>query len=410
MAARGEFAFYLGDTFEADRLLTRSLKLKDSARANFGLYRLYHAASMYRSARLFCLRAHQLDPDDAIITLAFIRYLVPEKRNEILPPFIASHPWLMRASEKEQESRSEVRNELNGRKIFELEGPPKEITMPLLYLNDDPRRVRGVGLQVSINGGHPLKLLLDTGASGILVKQDVIDRARLEHLGSFQATGVGDKGGRAMFASIADSCTIGSLTYKTCLFGAVEGKARISGYEDGLIGADVFSDYVIAIDFQRRTLHLTPQPERPSNPQGYDRVIPPDEANFTKVFRNGHELLMPTKLNDKTWGLFLLDTGAEFSNVDSTFARLSTKIHGNEYMHIHGVSGTVKDVFEADKAELQFSRFKQNNLGLIAFNLNNSSGHQEMRMAGILGIPVLSMFRLTIDYRNGLVNFDYVFK
>lgn len=31
-------------------------------------------------------------------------------------------------------------------------------------------------------------------------------------------------------------------------------------------------------------------------------------------------------------------------------------------------------------------------------------------MSGILGLPVLAMFRLDIDYRNGLVNFDYVMK
>jgi len=79
-------------------------------------------------------------------------------------------------------------------------------------------------------------------------------------------------------------------------------------------------------------------------------------------------------------------------------------------MHVKGISGSVKDVFEADKAELQFAHFRQSNLGLVAFNLNNAPEHQEFRMSGILGIPVLSMFRLTIDYRNGLVNFDYVFK
>ncbi len=146
------------------------------------------------------------------------------------------------------------------------------------------------------------------------------------------------------------------------------------------------------------------------NPQGYDRIVPPNEASFTKVFRHGHELLMPTNLNGKSWGLFLLDTGAEVSNVDSTFARLSTKIRGNDYMHVRGVSGEVKDLFEADKAELQFARFRQNNLGLTAFNLNHAPGHQEFRMSGILGIPVLSMFRMTIDYRNGLVNLDYALK
>lgn len=92
------------------------------------------------------------------------------------------------------------------------------------------------------------------------------------------------------------------------------------------------------------------------------------------------------------------------------FARRSTKVRSDGLVRVKGLSGDVKDVFEADKAELKFSHFQQSNLGLIAFNLNNQPEHQDVRMAGILGMPVLAMFRLTIDYRNGLVNFDYVLK
>ena len=114
-------------------------------------------------------------------------------------------------------------------------------------------------------------------------------------------------------------------------------------------------------------------------------------------------------MNGKSTGLFLIDTGSQISFIDSTFARLTTKLHGNEYVHVHGVSGSVKDVFEADKAELQFARFRQSNLGLTAVNLNNDPRHQEVRTDGVLGFPVLTLFRLTLDYRNGLVNFDYIF-
>ena len=98
------------------------------------------------------------------------------------------------------------------------------------------------------------------------------------------------------------------------------------------------------------------------------------------------------------------------SNIDSTFASLSTKLSGNSSIRMRGISGDVTKVFEAEKAELQFARFRQSNLGLLAFNLNNAPEHQDVRMAGILGLPVLAMFRLTIDYRNGLVNFDYAMK
>jgi hypothetical protein len=79
-------------------------------------------------------------------------------------------------------------------------------------------------------------------------------------------------------------------------------------------------------------------------------------------------------------------------------------------MHVKGISGEVKDVFEADKAVIDFAGYRQKNIGLMAFNLNNSPEHEEVRMSGVLGFPVLALFRLTIDYRNGLVKFDYIYK
>ncbi len=411
IAARGEFVFYMGDMPEAERLFKAAVKLKEQTpRAAYGLYRLFYMASMYRTARLLCLRAHEIDPDDALITVAWLRYLTPEKRKELLGPFIAAHPWLYKNFEQNQQTASELHQEMNLKKAFELDGERKEATLNFIYLHDSATRIRGVGLQVRIEGGKPLRLLFDTGASGIVIAQAAVDRAGLSHVGSFQARGIGDKGARSAFLSIADDCVIGTLKYKTCVFQATEGKGRVAGDEDGLIGADVFSDYVIHIDFQKAKLHLVPQPDRPPNPQGYDRTIPPDEAGFTPVFQAADHLYVSTKLNGRSTGLFLIDTGAGLSNVDSTFARLSTKIHGNDYLRVKGVSGEVKDVFEADKAELQFGHFRQSNLGLAAFNLNNSSEHEEFRMAGILGLPVLSMFRLSIDYRNGLVNFDYALK
>jgi hypothetical protein len=410
-AARGEFAFYMGDMREAETLFKTALKLKeDTPRALYGLSRLCRISCMYRSARLLCLKAHEIDPDDALITSVWLRYVTEEKRKELLGPFVAAHPWLYQHFERGEQTSSEIKEELNGRKPFELLGQRTEATLPLIYLRNDATHVRGVGLELAIEGGKRLTLLFDTGATGILITQAAVDRAGLNHLGSFEARGLGDKGAKNAFASVADNCAIGPLKYRTCVFNALEGKGRVAGENDGLIGADFFSGYTIQVDFQRRLLHLTPQPDRPPNPQGYDRTIPPEEAGFTPVFRAGGHLYVSTKVNGTSTGLFLLDTGSQQSNIDSTFARLSTKIHGNAFLHVKGLSGEVKDVFEADKAELQFAHFRQANLGLTALNLNNVPEHQEFRMAGIFGIPLLSMFRLTIDYRNGLVNFDYVLK
>ncbi len=411
IAARGEFAFYMGDMPQAERLFKAALKLNEnSPRGIFGLSRLYRAASFYRSARLLCLKAHDVDPDDALITQAFLRYIPWAKRRELFGPFAAAHPWLYQRLQQIQENDSALEAAVGEKKLFETEGGPQETTLKFFLLMRDAQRARGVGLDLRIGDGKPLRMLFDTGASGILVKQTAVDKAGLAHLGSAKAWGVGDGGARNMFSAVADTCQVGSLKFTNCLVRALEGKRSIAGDEDGLIGADFFQDYLVEIDFQKHRLHLRPLPPRSQDPQGYNRVIAPDEKDFTPVFRFGHMLMVSTTLNRRCTGLFLLDTGSEASNIDSTFARLSTKIYGNDRLRVKGISGEVKNVYEAGKAELQFGHFRQDNMGIMSYDLNNSPEHKEVRLSGILGLPVLSLFRLTIDYRNGLVNFDYILK
>src|SRR5208283_2397319 len=270
----------------------------------------------------------------------------------------------------------------------------------------DPRMTQGVALDVSFNGGKPLKLEFDSGASGLTISERAAEKAGLKLVGQSEVYGVGEKGAKVLKGAFADSCRVGSLEYKTCFVHAIEGKNVIN--QDGLIGADFFARYLVTVDFQRLTVHLKPLPERIPQPQGYDRIIPEDEKDYTPVFRFGHSLMIPTTVNGKAVGLFLIDTGSSHSLIDSTFAAASTKLSRNDRMHVKGISGEAANVFEADKAEIQFATFRQRNLGMTVVDLNNSGKRQAVRMAGILGLPVLSMFRLSLDYRNGLVKFDLI--
>ena len=412
MVARGEFLFYMGDMGGSEKLFREVIRIQENnARATYGLYRVFHAASLYKSARLLCMRAHSLDPDDALITLDFLHYTVGPRRRDLIGPFMQAHPWFAQVThfESERESAAAVREKLAEEKAFQLQGAIADATVPLTVLMSSGTRARGIGIVVSIDGGKPLHLMLDTGASGILLTQQAVDKAGLKHLGTAQSWGIGDRGAQKGFFAVSNDCSIGTLKYKNCIFRAIEGKGRIAGEEDGLFGTDFFDDYLIHLDFQRHHITLKPLPQRPETPQGFDRTVPPGEEDFTPVFRFGHALCLPTLVNRKSPGLFVIDTGSGQSMMDSTFARLSTKIHGNESTRVKGISGSVKEVYEADKAELQFGHFRQNNLGLLSVDLNHSGDrHEEVRLSGLLGLPVLAMFRLDIDYRNGLVKFDYL--
>ena len=406
LAAEGDLAFYLGDVAKAERLYFAALQKREAtARAYFGLYRLYRSASMHKRARRSLIRAYAIDPANAAIEHAWISILTPEKRKEFIQDFLKAHPGadVSKDLENSLSNGSEMAKALQGRQPDFLQGEHTPTSIHLEDLRFGPNNKRGYGLLVRINGKRPLKLLLDTGASGILINERAADRAGLTHLGRFETWGFGDNGVRHAFASVADTCQIGSLTYKNCILTALESSKSITD-EDGLIGTDFFSAFLIQLDFQRNAMNLTPQPERPVDPQGYDRVVPP---GFTPAFRFGHHLLVGTKLNGATKGLFLIDTGSSQSGVDREFALESTKVYGNEYVRLKGISGRVKDVFEANKAVIEFAGYRQDNLGMMVWDLNNSGKHQEVRLAGVLGMPVLDLFRPTLDYRNGVVKFDY---
>lgn len=408
LTARGDFEYLMGDLAQAESLYKAALKINDKyGRAYYGLYKVNRAASMYRNARLLCFAAHQNDPDDALITYTFMNYLVPEKRNEMLPAFKESHPWFFkRRSDADEKAESELEREVEGRKLFVPDEPPKEATIPMHYLHNG-QQIRGMGVDISINGSKPLRVMLDTGSTGLLLKQSAIDSAGLRHMGSFQINGIGDQGAKNGFAAIADTCSIDAIKFKSCLIEGTEGGERIAGEEDGLLGLDLFEGYLATIDFQQYKLHLVPLPERKASLQGYNREPLPSEAGYTPVFRFGHNLYIPTRVNGKITGLFLIDTGSEISSIDTGFAQLTTKIHGSPIL-MRGVSGKVKTVSSADKAKLEFAHFSQDNVGLPALNLNGGEGHRAVRIDGILGFQILMFFRLTIDYQNGLVNFDYV--
>ena len=240
-AARGEFAYYQGDMPQAETLFKAALKLDNkNARGYDGFARLLRAASMYHSARLFSMKAHELDPADALITQHWLPYASPDKRKELFTAFVAAHPWFYPDREKNLSTAGQVNGQLKGRKLYELDGDKKETTLHLVPVMYDATHIRGVGLEFKIKNGRPLRLLLDTGASGILIAQRSADKAGLGHLGSMQIFGIGDDGKKAVFASIADSCEVSGLKYKTCLITVTEGRRNLVGDVDGLI-APIFS-------------------------------------------------------------------------------------------------------------------------------------------------------------------------
>ncbi len=116
-------------------------------------------------------------------------------------------------------------------------------------------------------------------------------------------------------------------------------------------------------------------------------------ADWTPVFRFGHELLIRTRVNDSQPMLFLIDTGASVNFLSTKTARQVTKVGSDTSTHVKGISGNVANVYRADQATLVFGHFSQKNQNMVSFDLSKLSRNTGTEVSGILGFELLRMLQ-----------------
>jgi tetratricopeptide (TPR) repeat protein len=444
--AHGEVLFRQGRIDEADKEWVGVVNSGyPEARAYLGLARVYRAAAMYKSAEKMILKAHTIDPTDPDIQRRWMGTLSRSERIKYLEDALAGeNNW----DAEERENTAEYLQYLKERAKRKV--PPCRLVSkvtateaPLVRLMSDPKHLRGYGLSVVLNG-HKNSLMLDTGASGIVVRRGIAEKAGISKVTATKIGGIGDKGRKNAYIGIADSVKIGDLEFQHCPIEVIESRSVVD--EDGLIGTDVFEDFLVDIDFPDEKLRLGELPRRPGEselkpalkdeeddpddaqaaessdnsevadaknsaplhrPGPQDRYIAPEMQSYTRVLRFGHQLLVPTKIGDVPPKLFILDTGAFSNSISPAAAREVTKVHGDSDTTVKGISGTMDKVYSANKAVLQFGRLRQENQGMIGFDTTPLSESTGTEVAGFLGFAMLRFLEIKIDYRDALVDFSY---
>jgi tetratricopeptide (TPR) repeat protein len=414
---RGEIYFRQGKMHGAEQEFLGAVN-SDSpdARAYLGLARISESMSLHARARRMLERAHELDPTDPEIEWRWLTGLERSSRVQALAAYIAA------ARASDVQSVEEYKGYLEALKKEETT-PTRECTLMstpvtmrtfLWPLFTVPPYISGYGPEVRINE-RQFRLLLDTGASGILLNPRAAERAGIIPAIQSKMVGIGDKGDAGLYVGYADSVRIGSLEFKNC---PVQVSAKEAIDQDGLIGADLFAHYLVTIDYPAHELRLSQLPQRTSGPSqsksvdgsgwnAEDRYIPLELRSYTPIYRFGHLLLVPTVLNEKVSTLFLIDSGSDHNYISPDAAREVTKLEDDKDTHVLGVKGRVKNVFRASKATLSFGRYKQENEDLIAFDLSKLSEDAGTEISGTLGFSLLRILKVTIDYRDGLVDFSY---
>ena len=411
-------------------------------RAYLGIARVRRALAMYKGEKAMLDKAHELDPYDSDIQEQWVETLSRAEQIHYVETSLAGdNNW----TPEEREDLASYLAYLKERrqqnvKACRLASKVTATETPLVQLLSDPQHLRGYGLSVALNG-HKSSLLLDTGASGIVVDRSIAEHAGITKIMATKVWGIGKKGRRDAYYGTADSIKIGALEFQNCRVEVMESRS-VAG-ENGLIGADVFAQFLVDIDFPNEKLRLSELPKRPgdsnqelslksgdtgdgensesgagggaesktasqpksSGPQ--DRYIAPETQSYTRVMRFGHHLLVPTAIGNVPYKFFILDSGALTNFISPAAAREVTKVHGDYDTTVEGVSGRVDKVFSANKAVLQFGRLKQENQDMTAFDITNTSDSIGTEVSGFLGFTTLRVLDVKIDYRDALVDFRY---
>jgi len=377
----GEVLFRRGQFAQADAEFKNAAGLDPrNARAWWGLGRVAACTSMNKTAKEDFRHAFELNPKDPRILAAMGATSDPE----------------------EMRQRAEIAKALDGRKMTVLAGPYRAAEIPLLGFDDGATHTRRYGVEVLVNGS-PVKLVLDTGAAGIMMSRQAADRAGLARLTDATVRGIGSGKGMGGYRALAEHLRIGDVEYRDALVNVTE--QSMEGIQDGLIGSNVFAEFVIKLDFGGRKLRLSPLPGYRLGGEFEDRVEIPEMRDAARVFRFGHLLLVPVQIGSRE-GLFVLDTGAARTMMAYDLAAEVSKLNHDDKTSIGGLSGKVGDVYQTGNVVLEFAGFAQKNLAMTAIDTWELSHRLGTEISGFLGLPVLDLFTLTIDYRDGLVKFE----
>jgi predicted aspartyl protease len=400
----GEVHFRRGEFAEADAEFKAALEWNPRlALAWWGLGRVAECTSMNKTAEQDFRRAYELNPKDPRILGTWILRLSGQERIAALNRFEAMLTG-DRSEIVELRQRAELAKAMNGRAAMALVSPYKTAEVPLEAFVSEATHLRTFGLEVMVNG-KPAHLVLDTGAAGILLSPPAAERVGMTRVADATVRGIGDNskmtGG---YRAIAERFQIGGVEYRDAAISV--GDQSFVGIEDGLIGSNVFSEFLITLDFARGKLRLDPLPGYHPGEEFADRTVSPEMESATRVFRFGHLLLVPTRVGNASNRLFVLDTGAAGTLISRELAAKVSNVNRDDKMGLRGLNGRVGDVYQTGNLTLEFAGFEQKNMGMTALDTWQLSHRLGTEISGFLGLPVLDLFTLTIDYRDGLVKFE----
>lgn len=410
-AVMGDVLFRVAQISESRKAYLKAIELNSCcARGYWGLSNIHSLDFNRKTAGTLRKEAYKCDPSDFEILLDYVRYL---PAREQIPPL---EKYLRLATYETEDKRDSIEDQIAylkaaGEVNGELKDPPPTAVIQLERIQSTPNRpASGYLIKARIDGNKTIDLHLDTGAAGIIINRRLAEKLKLERISQRCVKGIGDSGPRAGYTALAQSVRIGPLEYKNFNITVVE--KGLPPDTDGIIGPGILGRYLVKLNFPQYRIELNPLPlidgEPFADPESWnelDRTKCPELSSYHAIAEWGY-LLIPTLVNNKKSGYFILDTGGAVNLISREFASGLTGLRdiGNI---LRGISGTIKTFEATDDIIIRMGRFTQTQRSMYVVSLKDISRSRRFEISGLLGNPFLSNLAVTIDYRDGYIHFEY---
>jgi len=408
-ALLGDIDFRRADFDAAGRDFTAALEIDPNcAPAHLGLGRLDQLHFRRRAALQRMATAYSLDPNDAETALAYSS-VASDRQQEmaLLERFLALGAAMPREQLETALGRLRFYRRLGSRRLAFLEGTYQRYLLRMDVWSARPGQVNGLLLAVSINGSKPLRLVFDTGAAGIAISPRSAQRLGLEYMADAGLHGVGQSGVEAR-KTLAGSVQIGDLRLGNCVVDVAD--RALADDIDGVIGANLFQQFLVRLDARRRTLELLPYPDEApwwrSQEElwtGRDRRVPAGMESPIPVCQAAHFLLVNANLDKDASAYLILDTGAAFSSVSR---QMAVPFDEPPDFDVSGPGGGQVTAFRAGAVQLHMAGRDLTDPNAVALDFTRLSNVHGIEISGLIGYPMLSRCTLTLDYRDGLIGLD----
>lgn len=265
------------------------------------------------------------------------------------------------------------------------EGP---VVIPFEYLGNE------IVVSVRLNSNTEAKFIVDTGAS-----QTVLDKQFAHMSGPVTAAPFNvTAGAKAVPLNITriSQLSLGDVQLHDvpALVTDLSSFAGAIGQRPaGLIGANVLRRFLVTFDYEERKLILA---------DPHQVTVPPDAVCIsTSPAFGASALVVSGKIDDKATMNFLVDTGAAFNNLPRSLAKSLNIGEIISVGQIYGLDGQKINIGSVKLSSLKIGDLKIDSpVFALAPDSAGPAGLFTAGAIGILGNPIWSQFRMTVDYRN----------